>query len=84
MRALLGTVSQVCEVVVCKLRTLPLGTTLSFRILRVNRRAAQAMYKRGGVAMNRLGVPHCSLGNHECDAGIQATFFMNTQTWFID
>ena len=22
--------------------------------------------------MNRLGVTHCSLGNHECDAGIQA------------
>ena len=25
--------------------------------------------------MNRLGVTHCSLGNHECDAGIQAPFF---------
>ena len=47
MRALLGTASRFCEVVVFKLRTAPIGTALSLRILRVIRGDAHAMYKRG-------------------------------------
>ena len=45
IRALLGTASHFCEVVVLKLRTLPIGTALSLRTLRLIRRGAQAMYK---------------------------------------
>ena len=51
MRALLGTASNLCEVVVLKLRTVPLGTALNLRIIRVVRRGAQAMYKRGGAVI---------------------------------
>ena len=36
-----------CQGVVLKLRTAPLDTALSPKILRVSRRGAQAMYKRG-------------------------------------
>ena len=50
IRAHLGTFSHFCLVVVLKLRTVPLGTGLSQRILRVNRRGAQATYKRGPFA----------------------------------
>ena len=38
IRALHGTASQLCEVVVLKLRTVPKGTTLSYIILRMIRR----------------------------------------------
>ena len=51
MRALLGTASHFCEVVVLKLRTVPPGTALSLRTLRVIRRCAQAMYKHGAAAI---------------------------------
>ena len=47
MRALLGTASQFCEVAV----TVPNGTTIGLRILRVIRRGAQAMYTRGGAVI---------------------------------
>jgi len=43
IRARLGTASHFCEVVVLKLRTVPIGTALG--ILRVIRRGAHAMYK---------------------------------------
>ena len=43
-----------CEVVVLKLRTVPIGTALISKILRVIRRGAQAIYKRG-AAVTPLG-----------------------------
>ena len=51
MRALLGTASHFCEVVALKLRTVQIGTALSLKNLRVIRRGAQAMYKRGGAVI---------------------------------
>jgi len=54
IRALLRAASHFCEVVVLKLRTVPIGTALSLRILRVIRRGAQAIRKRG-VAVIPLG-----------------------------
>jgi len=45
IRALLGTASHFYEVVVFKVRTVPIGTALSLRTLRVIFRGAQAMYK---------------------------------------
>ena len=46
-RAVLGTTTHFCRVVVLKLRAVPIGTALSLRVLRLIRRGAQAMYKRG-------------------------------------
>jgi len=54
MRALHGTASYFCEVVVLELRGALIGTALNLRIFRVIRRGAQAMYKRGD-ALNPLG-----------------------------
>ena len=45
IRALLGTASHFCEAVVLRLRTVP----ISLRTLRVIRRGAHAMYKRGAT-----------------------------------
>jgi len=66
IQALLGTASHFCEVFVLKLRTVPIGTAPSLRILRVIRRGSQAMYKRGAVSRlvfkaHRL-VYHCRGG----------------------
>ena len=47
IRALLGTAPHFYLLVVLKLRTVPLDTALRLRIIRVNRRDTQAMYKRG-------------------------------------
>jgi len=55
IRALLGTALHFCGVIVLKLITVPLDTALSLRILRVNRRGAHAMYKRGGGELPRAG-----------------------------
>ena len=46
IRALLRTASYYCEAVVLESRTLPSGTALGLRILRVGRRGAQAMYNQ--------------------------------------
>ena len=40
------------EVVVLKLKTVPIGTALGLRILRVIRRGAQAIYKGGGAVIS--------------------------------
>ena len=50
IRALLGTAPHFCQTVVLELRTVPNCTTLSLRILRVIRRGARSMYKRGGAS----------------------------------
>ena len=44
IRALLETASHFCEVVVLKLRTVPIGTALGLRILRVIRRGASGSF----------------------------------------
>ena len=59
IRALLGTASQSCEVFVLQARTVPNGSTLTSRILRVIRRGAQAIYKRGAAAGRTLCVCVC-------------------------
>ena len=51
IRALLGTASYFCEIINLISRTVPNGTTLSLRILRVIRRGAQAMSKRGAAGI---------------------------------
>jgi hypothetical protein len=43
-RALFGTASYLCEVVVLELRSVPIDTALDLRTLRVIRRGAHAMY----------------------------------------
>jgi len=55
IRALLGTASHFCEAVVVKLRTVPLGTALRLRIIRVIRRGAHAMYERAALLNARHG-----------------------------
>jgi len=47
MRALLGTAAHLCKKVLIGLRTAPIGIAISSTILRVIRRGAQAICKRG-------------------------------------
>ena len=47
-RALLGTASHFCKIVVPKLKTVPIGTALSLIILRVIRRGPASSDLRGG------------------------------------
>ena len=62
IRARVRTVAYFCEVVVLRLRTVPIGTALTLRIRQVIRRGAQAMYlgdgadDRGSVALDRVVV----------------------------
>ena len=75
IRALLGTASHFCQVVFLKLRTVPIGTALSLRILRglspaswrrrlhpvlIRERFSQEVRARGGAVQDRVG---CRAGN---------------------
>ena len=83
IRALLETASHFCEVVVLKLRTLPIGTALSLRTLRVGGQVALVRAVEPGGHIQPPAREISLVGRGECLAGGAASRARVPSSWSL-